>query len=98
VAPLRLAAPSAARFVLVTATLPAPLYEHLQAEFPGIVPALGPGLHRSAPGESQGLGFAQDNGCSASSKASCRPRRPACAPRWPVTDRCRNSLSAPCQI
>ena len=50
VAPLRAAAPPATRFVLVTATLPAGLYDQLAAGFPGIVPALGPGLHCSAPG------------------------------------------------
>lgn len=51
VAPLREAAPPATRFVLVTATLPAALYDSLAAtHFPGLVPALGPGLHCSAPG------------------------------------------------
>ncbi len=48
--PLQVAAPPATRFVLVTATLPAGLYDQLAAGFPGIVPALGPGLHCSAPG------------------------------------------------
>ena len=38
------------RFMLVTATLPAPLFDRLQADFPGLAAALGPGLHRSAPG------------------------------------------------
>lgn len=38
------------RFVMVTATLPAPLFDRLQADFPGLAAALGPGLHRSAPG------------------------------------------------
>lgn len=77
-APLRLAAPSTARFVLVTATLPAPLYEHLQLEFPGIVPALGPGLHRSAPGESQRLGFAETTDAAAVPRHHAGPgARPA---------------------
>jgi ATP-dependent RNA helicase DDX18/HAS1 len=50
VAPLRAAAPPSARFVLVTATLPADVYSQLEPAFPGLVAALGPGLHRSAPG------------------------------------------------
>lgn len=50
VAPLRAAAPSETRFVLVTATLPAEMFDELEGSFPGIGAALGPGLHRSAPG------------------------------------------------
>ena len=53
VAPLRAAAPPATRFVLVTAdACRRGLYDQLAAGFPGIVPALGPGLHCSAPGAS----------------------------------------------
>lgn len=50
IAPLRNAAPQKTRFVLVTATLPAELFDELQNAFPGIGSALGPALHRSAPG------------------------------------------------
>ncbi|CAL8471592.1 g11134 [Coccomyxa elongata] len=50
VAPLRSAAPESTRFVLVTATLAEPVYLQLQQDFPGITPAFGPGLHRTAPG------------------------------------------------
>lgn len=48
--PLRDAAPPSTRFVLVTATLPASTYSDLELSFPGLVAALGPGLHRTAPG------------------------------------------------
>ena len=37
-------------FVLVTATLPSDIYSDIEFMFPGIVSALGPGLHRTAPG------------------------------------------------
>jgi ATP-dependent RNA helicase DDX18/HAS1 len=50
VAPLRAAVPEGCRFVLVTATLAEPVWARLQADFPGIAPAFGPGLHRTAPG------------------------------------------------
>lgn len=43
VEPLRTAAPSGARFVLVTATLPEAVYQALRPLFPGLVPVLGPG-------------------------------------------------------
>jgi ATP-dependent RNA helicase DDX18/HAS1 len=52
-APLRAAAPAATRFVLVTATLPAAEYARLERAFPGLAAALGPGLHRAAPGVTQ---------------------------------------------
>ena len=38
------------KFVLVTATLPSDIYADIEYLFPGIVSALGPGLHRTAPG------------------------------------------------
>ena len=41
---------SPTKFVLVTATLPADIYADIEYLFPGIVSALGPGLHRTAPG------------------------------------------------
>lgn len=50
VAPLRNAAPTTTRCVLVTATLPADVHTQLEPLFPGIVGAFGPGLHRTAPG------------------------------------------------
>ncbi|KAK9811880.1 hypothetical protein WJX72_011720 [[Myrmecia] bisecta] len=48
--PLRQAAGTDVRFVLVTATLPEYIYAQLQQDFPGIQAAIGPGLHRTAPG------------------------------------------------
>ena len=51
VRPLQEAAPATARFVFATATLPEEQYMSLEEEFPGLVAALGPGLHRTAPGE-----------------------------------------------
>ena len=45
-APLREAAPSSTRFVLVTASLPEQTWMYLQQQFPGVQPVLGPGLHR----------------------------------------------------
>lgn len=50
VMPLQEAAPPSTRFVLVTATLPAAAYTELELQFPGLVGAFGPGLHRSPPG------------------------------------------------
>jgi ATP-dependent RNA helicase DDX18/HAS1 len=38
------------RLVFVTATLPEPVFLHLKTLFPGIVPAVGPNLHRIATG------------------------------------------------
>eukprot|EP00887_Chlorella_sp_A99_P006189 scaffold3.g6189.t1 len=55
VRPLHTAAPPAARFVFVSATVPEELYLELEEEFPGLVGALGPGLHRTAPGITQQL-------------------------------------------
>lgn len=46
VGPLQSAAPATTRFLLVTASLPEQTWMELQAEFPGIQPVLGPGLHR----------------------------------------------------
>ena len=43
VAPLRAACPEMTRFVMVTATLAAPVFAQLMQEFPGILPAFGPG-------------------------------------------------------
>ena len=43
VAPLRAACPPAARFIMVTATLAASVFAQLTQEFPGILPAFGPG-------------------------------------------------------
>ena len=54
VAPLKAAASPNATFVLVTATLPEPVWAQLEADFGGrVVPVLGPGLHRPAPGVTQ---------------------------------------------
>ena len=50
VAALRDRCPAATRFVLVTATLPEHVFGELQERFPGIQAAMGPGLHRTAPG------------------------------------------------
>jgi ATP-dependent RNA helicase DDX18/HAS1 len=50
VAPLKQACPPSTRWILVTATLPNDVYMQLEPLFPGLVSALGPGLHRTAPG------------------------------------------------
>ena len=50
VAPLKDAAPRSTKWILVTATLPSEVYMQLEPLFPGMVAALGPGLHRTAPG------------------------------------------------
>jgi ATP-dependent RNA helicase DDX18/HAS1 len=50
VAPLKQACPTTTRWILVTATLPNDVYMQLEPLFPGLVAALGPGLHRTAPG------------------------------------------------
>jgi ATP-dependent RNA helicase DDX18/HAS1 len=50
VAPLKEACPPSTRWILVTATLPNDVYMQLEPLFPGLVSALGPGLHRTAPG------------------------------------------------
>lgn len=51
IAPLRAAAPDTMRCVLVSATLPQHVMATLQQLFPGLKPAFGPGLHRTAVGE-----------------------------------------------
>lgn len=43
VAPLRAACPETTRFIMVTATLAAPVFAQLMQEFPGLLPAFGPG-------------------------------------------------------
>jgi len=43
VAPLRAACPPTTRFIMVTATLAAQVFAQLTEEFPGILPAFGPG-------------------------------------------------------
>ena len=45
IAPLRAACPPTTRFIMVTATLAAPVFAQLTQEFPGILPAFGPGEH-----------------------------------------------------
>ena len=50
VLPLKESCPESTKFVLVTATLPSDIYTDIEFMFPGIVSALGPGLHRTAPG------------------------------------------------
>lgn len=50
VQPLREAAGPNTRFVLVTATLPSDVYVELEAFFPGLAAAMGPGLHRTPSG------------------------------------------------
>lgn len=55
VAPLRDAAGQATRFVFATATIPEQIYMDLEEAFPGLVAALGPGLHRTAPGITEQL-------------------------------------------
>lgn len=47
IAPLRAACPPTTRFVMVTATLAASVFAQLMQEFPGILPAFGPGGHTS---------------------------------------------------
>jgi hypothetical protein len=56
VAPLRAAAPSSMRFVLVTATMPQHTFAELRDIWPEIRTVLGPGLHRTAAGGRGGLG------------------------------------------
>ena len=48
--PLQEVAPPGLRFVLVSATLPQHTADALAELFPGLTPAFGPGLHRTAPG------------------------------------------------
>lgn len=55
VRPLHAAAPATTRFVFATATIPEQVYLDLEEEFPGLVAALGPGLHRTAPGITEQL-------------------------------------------
>ena len=55
VRPLHAAASETTRFVFVSATVPKDLYLELEEEFPGLAAALGPGLHRTAPGSTQQL-------------------------------------------
>ncbi|KAL4458181.1 hypothetical protein ABPG75_013046 [Micractinium tetrahymenae] len=55
VRPLHAAAPDTTRFVFATATIPEQVYLDLEEEFPGLVAALGPGLHRTAPGITEQL-------------------------------------------
>lgn len=50
VLPLVDSAPEEATVVFVTATLPEPVFVKLKALFPGIVAAVGPNLHKIAPG------------------------------------------------
>jgi len=50
VLPLKDQAAEDTQFVMVTATLPSDIYEEIELRLPGIVSALGPGLHRTAPG------------------------------------------------
>ena len=42
--------PNTSKCILVSATLPTETYSALELRFPGVVAALGPGLHRTAPG------------------------------------------------
>ncbi|PSC73217.1 DEAD-box ATP-dependent RNA helicase 50 isoform A [Micractinium conductrix] len=55
VRPLRDAAPEGCRWVFATATIPEQVYLDLEETFPGLVAALGPGLHRTAPGITEQL-------------------------------------------
>lgn len=50
VVPIKENCSESTKFVLVTATLPSDIYTDIEFMFPGIVSALGPGLHRTAPG------------------------------------------------
>lgn len=50
VVPIKESCSETTKFVLVTATLPSDIYSDIEFMFPGIVSALGPGLHRTAPG------------------------------------------------
>jgi len=50
VVPIKESCSESTRFVLVTATVPSDIYTDIEFMFPGIVSALGPGLHRTAPG------------------------------------------------
>eukprot|EP00884_Botryococcus_braunii_P015652 jgi/Botrbrau1/2770/Bobra.0164s0047.1 len=49
VVPLLRGVSSVTRLVFVTATLPEAVWWDLSAQFPGVSPVLGPGLHRTAP-------------------------------------------------
>ncbi len=53
VEPLQQAAHKGLRFLLVSATLPQHIFVQLQELFPGLQPAFGPGLHRTAAGGSK---------------------------------------------
>ena len=50
VAPLLTAVSEGSRLVLVSATLPEPVYTKLQALYPGLAAATGPNLHKIATG------------------------------------------------
>ena len=52
IAPLRAACPPTTRFVMVTATLAASVFAQLMEDFPGILPAFGPGEHPNLSNQS----------------------------------------------
>lgn len=54
-APLSKLAGDKTRFVLVTATLPESVFDQLRFQFPGLVTAIGPNLHRTAIGVTEQL-------------------------------------------
>lgn len=75
IAPLRAAAPSSMRCVLVSATLPQHTFDELQELFMGLGAAFGPGLHRTAQGEGAGGGSLRRNqrGCLGGRSGQGRP-------------------------
>jgi hypothetical protein len=78
--PLRDAAPASARFIFATASLPEHTFLRLERDFVGIAAAIGPGLHRSAPGApsrvclSASLGAGCAESCLSVCVARCRVR------------------------
>ncbi len=55
VLPLKEASPLSLRFVMVTATIPEATFGAMESEFGRLYPALGPGLHCTAPGATEEL-------------------------------------------
>ena len=71
--------------MLVTATLAEPVWARLQVDFPGIAPAFGPGLHRTAPGVLEQLVDCSGGTSSPrrrASRARPMPWNASCASRW----------------
>lgn len=100
VRPLQASAPPSTRFVFVTATIPDYVFSDLELDFPGIVAAFGPGLHRTAPG-SLGLGIGVLGYCRAACHAHCGHRMAvvralSCGGRGETRQRLRSPAAAQC--